>query len=485
MYRAIHIPQSSFIPRLAAALVIAALLTLVGVVRPVDAQSGVVWTGDYYDNPYLGGPAAFSRQDSAVAFNWGVNAPATGISADNFSVRWGADPYFAAGTYRFYALADDNVRVTVDFALNPQIDTFNTPAVGQMVSADVSLSAGVHHVQVDYREITDNAYVYVTWANLANNPTGPNFPAPPTMPIVSGVWTGQYYTNTALAGSPALVLSETTPSHNWGTGSPNAAIPADNFSARWTSIQTLNGGNYQISASADDGIRVYVDGVPYIDQWHNATGVTYTAVVTLTTGQHNFQVDFYEGTGVAFVEFGLVQVGVTPPPTNPNPPSQAETTGTVVTALRLNVRAAPDIASNVLTKINRSETYPVLGKDADGSWWQLNVNGTVGWVYWRFIDVANPQVVPVVSGTTSPSLDQPTPTGYYANTLATVNVRSGVGTTNAILGQVARGSAVSVVGRNAVNTWWQVNYAGITGWVSAAYAPLQAGTDVNAIPITG
>ncbi|MBC7871471.1 MAG: hypothetical protein H7Y09_11585, partial [Chitinophagaceae bacterium] len=47
------------------------------------------------------------------------------------------------------------------------------------------------------------------------------------------------------------------------------------------------------------------------------------------------------------------------------------------------------------------------------------------------------------------------------------------------------GPTASVVGRNATNTWWQVHYNGVVGWVSAIYAPIQANADLNVIPVTG
>jgi uncharacterized protein YraI len=151
----------------------------------------------------------------------------------------------------------------------------------------------------------------------------------------------------------------------------------------------------------------------------------------------------------------------------------------------LNVRNAPDTSAAILTKIIRNETYPVIGRNADSSWWQINVNGTVGWAYWRFLKVSNPQAVPVVSADTGSSLAQPPPTGITASTLATVNVRSAPGTTNAILGQIARGNPVPVVGRTANNTWWQVNYGQITGWVSSRFAPLAPNAIISTIPVTG
>src|SRR5512134_2309420 len=139
-----------------ALMLMAVLLVLVAGVMSLagtaQAQGGTVWTGEYYNNTFLFEPKAATRQDGAVAFDWGNGSPMPGVNADGFSVRWSTDPYFPAGTYRFWALADDNIRVTIGFSYTPQIDTFGQNKVGQLVSADVTLTEGIHHVQVDYRE---------------------------------------------------------------------------------------------------------------------------------------------------------------------------------------------------------------------------------------------------------------------------------------------------------------------------------------------
>jgi uncharacterized protein YraI len=54
-----------------------------------------------------------------------------------------------------------------------------------------------------------------------------------------------------------------------------------------------------------------------------------------------------------------------------------------------------------------------------------------------------------------------------------------------VIGWLPAGRSAQVIGRNAEATWWQVRYNTVTGWVSGPYTTLQAGTDVNQIPITG
>jgi uncharacterized protein YgiM (DUF1202 family) len=463
-------------------LVIVVLGLGITIVQPALAQ-GTGWYVQFYNNEFFLGEPAATRTDSAVAWDWGNAAPAPNVNTDGFTARWGADPYFEAGTYRFYALADDNVAVNVGYAFSPQIDTFTSPAIGQVVSADITLPAGVHHVQVDYREVIGSAYVYITWVNLATNPSGPNFPVPQISysSLNNGVWTAQYYNNPNLAGSPTLIQSENTPSHNWGAGSPVASIGADNFSARWTSVQTLDAGNYTVTIRVDDGVRLIVDGVVYINEWHTANSATYTATFGLNAGQHSFVIEYYEAGGNAFLEYNLARAGAAPPTTN-NPGTSTGTSATV-TAGRLNVRNAPSTSGAILTKINRGETYAVLGVSADNGWYQVNVNGTAGWVSAQFVNIGGNTNVGVTGG---PTVVPPSPTGFSVTAVATVNVRNAPSTRGTtILGKMPLGSSASVVGRTANNSWWQVDYQGVVGWVSATYARLQTSANVNNIPVTG
>ncbi|HLU11347.1 MAG TPA: PA14 domain-containing protein [Oceanobacillus sp.] len=450
------------------AVVLAALSMLV--VTPAMAQSPV-WTGQYYNNPTLFGDPVVTRTDANIAFNWGIGAPADGVNADNFSVRWATDVFLNAGTYRFYALGDDKIRVTFNFG-SPVIDTFNNPAVGQTVSADVNVPvSGTYHIQIDYQELTDNAYAYFSFANLATNPTGPNFGAP-NLPISGGPWTAQYYSNTALSGDPVAIISEASPSHNWGAGAPLPSVPADNFSARWTSVQTLSGGNYVLQVRADDGVRVFVNGVLVINQFGAATGQTYTANLNLPAGQHSFQVEYVEFGGNAFLDYQLLQPGA---PTAV-PTTQPTGTTATVTAFRLNVRAQPNATAQVLTRINRFETYPVVGRSDDGLWYQINLGNQTGWVSSRWV---------TISGNV-PATSVPGQTGILVTaTPYTVNIRSGAGTQHSRIGRLPAGSTAQVIGRNSNNTWWQINYNGIVGWVAAEYAVIQQGANVGSIPVTG
>jgi len=196
-------------------------------------------------------------------------------------------------------------------------------------------------------------------------------------------------------------------------------------------------------------------------------------------------VDYYEASGLAYVDFSIAPIVdvAAPAPVVNQPVSIA--TGRVNTGERLNVRSEPDASAPILVKIRRTHTYPIIGRNSDSSWWQINVDGTIGWVYWRYIDVTNPETVPVVRGVAGPSVSQVPVTGIIVQPTTNVNMRSVPSTSGAIIGRVPQGNQVSVVGRNASGTWLQINDGRSTGWISARYAPLPSGTSLDSIPVTG
>ncbi|MCC6803289.1 MAG: SH3 domain-containing protein [Anaerolineae bacterium] len=461
------------------------LLVSVAVVQPALAQNPV-WHAEYYNNPTLSGSPVITRNDNNIAFNWGAGSPDASINSDNFSVRWAADVALTPGTYRFYAQADDNIRIIFNFvSWSPVIDTFASGQVNQLVTGDVNVpTAGTYHIQVDYRELTDQALAFVSFANLATNPTGPGFPAPSNpVPVPTSAWLAQYFSNSGLLGDPAAILTEYSPSHQWGNSAPLSSLPADNFSARWTSSQNLAGGNYTISARVDDGVRVYVNGSLVINEWHGASSQTYSVNVTLPAGSNYFVVEYYEATGNAYLEFSIAQVGTTTPPTQPSPTGATIT----VTAYRLNVRALPDpVNGQVLVKINRLETYPVLGRNANTTWYQINVNGTVGWVSSGYVNVNNGGNIPVVG---SDQQAPPPSSGASGNQVVAspynVVIRQGPSTGYQRIGLLPVTGIASVIGRTSGNTWWQINFNGLIGWVSADYAHISATANISSIPVTG
>jgi hypothetical protein len=116
-----------------------------------------------------------------------------------------------------------------------------------------------------------------------------------------GQYTAQYYANRTLNGNPTTTRCETSINNNWGTAGPSGVgVGVDSFSVRWTGRHSFAAGSHTFTATADDGIRVWLDGALIVDAWVNQAPTTYTATRTLTAGEHEVKVEYYDN------EYGAV-----------------------------------------------------------------------------------------------------------------------------------------------------------------------------------
>jgi hypothetical protein len=155
-------------------------------------------------------------------------------------------------------------------------------------------------------------------------PTDTPHPTPtPTPDVVITDWLGEYFANPTLAGNPVFIRNDVTIDFNWGAGSPGPGIPVEQFSVRWTRRLRFSEGLYRFSVVADDGVRFWIDGQLYIDEWHDGTMTEYSFDLDLLKGRHNLQLEYYENLGGAMIQFKLSQIESptsTPPPTDTPPP---------------------------------------------------------------------------------------------------------------------------------------------------------------------
>ena len=239
----------------------------------------------YFTNMTLSGSPALTRCETTINNDWGTGAPAPGIPADLFSVRWSGNFDFAAGDTTFTVTADDGVRLYLDGALviDKWIDQSATT-----YTATRTMTAGTHQVKVEYYENDGDAVAKASWSG-----------GPPPAGCPLGQYQATYFTNMTLSGSPALTRCETTINNDWGTGAPAPGIPADLFSVRWSGNFDFAAGDTTFTVTADDGVRLYLDGALVIDKWIDQSATTYTATRTMTAGTHQVKVEYYENDGDA------------------------------------------------------------------------------------------------------------------------------------------------------------------------------------------
>jgi photosystem II stability/assembly factor-like uncharacterized protein len=247
------------------------------------------WKGEYWNNRTLSGNPVLCRDDGSVNFDWGNGSPGSGVPSDNFSARWTRSMNFNAGTYRFTVRADDGVRLWLDGSLIIDQWKDQPPTT---YTTDRTLSAGTHSLKIEYYENGGGASIQFSVQQVGV-----------TCPTITA-WKGEYWNNRTLNGNPVLCRNDSAVSFDWGNGSPGSGVPSDNFSARWTRTLYVDSGTYRFTVRADDGVRLWVDGVLIIDQWKDQAPTTYSASRSLSAGNHTLKVEFYENAGGAVMQLG-------------------------------------------------------------------------------------------------------------------------------------------------------------------------------------
>lgn len=129
--------------------------------RPVQGL-GTGLTAFYFTNGSLAGAPALQRLDQVVDFQWGAGAPAAGLPADNFSVRWeGLLAAPATGRYRFVASTSDEVRLWVNG--KKVLDTWDGKK-NNTLDPNVSLAAGEKTtIRLEYNDGGGEAGIQLQW----------------------------------------------------------------------------------------------------------------------------------------------------------------------------------------------------------------------------------------------------------------------------------------------------------------------------------
>jgi hypothetical protein len=126
--------------------------------------------------------------------------------------------------------------------------------------------------------------------------------------------TGRYFNNTSLSGTPVLTRVEAV-NFSWSGGSPGGGVAKKNFSARWTGrLVAPANGTYRVQTVADDGVRVWVNGVLLIDHWqsHTASTPDTSTSFNLVVGEEAaIVVEYWEGTGTSTVRLQWITPGNT------------------------------------------------------------------------------------------------------------------------------------------------------------------------------
>jgi len=238
------------------------------------------WRGEYFDNASLLGQPVLVRNDPDLNFNWILDSPGPGIPADNFSARWTRRFNFPTrGDYRFFANADDGIRVYVDGWL--VIDAWHTVIPVDYTGAIANIEPGLHTVTVEYFESGGHAHVRV-WGEETD--------------LVNTNWLGEYYPNPYLQEPWLFTRENAEIDFDWGGGSPDSRLSSNNFSVRWTKKLFFDSGDYKFFAEtqADDWVKVSIDGWTVIEEYRKDGGREEGFFSNLGGGFHTVEVEYQD-----------------------------------------------------------------------------------------------------------------------------------------------------------------------------------------------
>ncbi|MEU7856141.1 PA14 domain-containing protein [Nonomuraea sp. NPDC049141] len=103
-----------------------------------------------------------------------------------------------------------------------------------------------------------------------------------------------YFDNADLTGATVTRIDPTV-NFDWGSAAPDPAIGADTFSVRWTGkVMADKAETYTFVTTTDDGVRLWVDGKPLIDNWTDHSKRDDTGQVALSAGTHDIKMEFYD-----------------------------------------------------------------------------------------------------------------------------------------------------------------------------------------------
>lgn len=173
-------------------------------------------------------------------------------------------------------------------------------------------------------------------------------------------------------------------------------------------------------------------------------------------------------------------------PEQPQPPPR-RLDGVTVHAFRtVNVRRAPGMDAEIVTRLKAGDLLRATGRSDEGNnWLQLDLEGAPGWVAYFTVTVSGsadtlPLAAPAL--TLEPRRTSPPAAAVTVHAFRLVNVRSGPGMDLPALGQLQTGDTAAATGRSdRANNWLRIAFDGAAGWV--AYFTVTVSGDPDTLPL--
>jgi hypothetical protein len=262
--------------------------------------NGTGLSGQYFNDPNNGThfvTPVLTRVDATVNFAWAAAAPASGVNADNFSVRWtGQVQAPVTGSYTFTTTADDGVRLWVNGAL--VIDNWVDQGATSKSSAAIALVAGTKYdIRMEYYEHGGDAVAKLQWAYPGNAmapiPQVQLYVAGNTAPVVNA-GADKTITLPATASMSGTASDDGQPvppgalTVSWTKTSGPGTVTFSNAAALNTTATFSVAGTYVLRLTASDGSLSASDDVTVVVNQAMANGLTAQYYNDPSTGTTHF-----------------------------------------------------------------------------------------------------------------------------------------------------------------------------------------------------
>jgi hypothetical protein len=99
-----------------------------------------------------------------------------------------------------------------------------------------------------------------------------------------------------------MIRTDSSLDFDWGAASPVGGVATDNFFVRWMgNLGVDTDATYTFSVLADDGVRLWIDGILLIDAWRIGD-VSESDERLLAAGNHTVVLEYFDSTGDAMLK---------------------------------------------------------------------------------------------------------------------------------------------------------------------------------------
>lgn len=321
----------------------------------------------------------------------------------------------------------------------------------------------------------------------------------------TATWIGLFFNSINFSGASVqgtfTGLNQSWPSSPTdGTGAAIAVGP-DNWSARLSSSANFTAGLYEFVVTADDGVRLLIDGSVIVDSLSSTGTNTFSRIVNLAAGSHVLVVEFVDLTGAAVLQVNWFTSTGTP---QANGTAGATAVPAVVANVAyvrgLSVRSGPFLGASMVAVARQSVAYPVLARNTQEglfTWYLIQYDAdTTGWVSGRYLTfTGDPLQISLRNSTAFDTVYDP-PGRVVGLTRSNMNFRvypTERAARVAAMPQLPWGASVEILARTVQggrNHWFQVRYTppnsttSYVGWIYAPYVGIAPNSDpLDTVPI--